>query len=111
MQKRHPSPKKLTVTILRGGRESKTVSAPTHKERFNLIVLTAAKRRTRTRLQQQRVWFGEEEQLRERALIYRISLSKRYIAYSDVARQKGIEPPASPLGVDPIRHREVASNA
>ena len=39
MQKRHPSPKKLTVTILRGGRESKTVSAPTHKERFNLIVL------------------------------------------------------------------------
>ena len=39
VQKRHPSPKKLTVTILRGGRESKTVSAPTHKERFNLFVL------------------------------------------------------------------------
>ena len=39
MQKRHPSPKKLTVTVLSGGRESKTVSAPTHKERFNLIVL------------------------------------------------------------------------
>jgi hypothetical protein len=39
VQKRHPSPKKLTVTVLSGGRESKTVSAPTHKERFNLIVL------------------------------------------------------------------------
>ena len=28
-----------------------------------------------------------------------------------LARQKGFEPPAFPLGVDPIRHREVASNA
>ena len=37
--------KKLTVTILRGGRESKTVSAPTHKERFNLIVLCNKNRR------------------------------------------------------------------
>ena len=28
-----------------------------------------------------------------------------------LARPRGVEPPAYRLGVDPIRHREVASNA
>ena len=99
MQKRHPSPKKLTVTVLSGGRESKTVSAPTHKERFNLIVLYNKNRRKAADSNQTPVsngLVGEEEQLRERALIYRISRSKRYIAYSEWHARRESNPQPHP---------------
>ena len=40
-----------------------------------------------------RLRFGEEEQQNERALIDKISRSKRYDACSDVAQKGGFEPP------------------
>ena len=43
-------------------------------------------------------------------LLYNISDTK-HPNHDSLARQKGFEPPAFPLGVDPIRHREVTSNA
>ena len=51
----------------------------------------------------ERLRLEKEEQRRECAPTYKISRSKRYKACSDVARQKGIEPPASPLGEGPAR--------
>ena len=67
---------------------------------FNLDIFVFYSPVPSNRKPAKRLRFEKEEQRRERALTYKISRSKRYIACSDVVEARGVEPLSESTSTD-----------